>query len=370
MAKKEKNKMLRIGMLGSNVIRIPPIPADKYVPKGWSGAPEMVVSQITEELVKRGHDVTLFASGDSKTEGKLVSVTDRAMLAVVGKGPHELYEHILVAKAYRMAREGYFDIMHSHVDLRSSYYAPLVDTPTIVTLHSPIEGLHKDVLSHYKRDQYYASISDNQRKPLPDLQYVVTAYNGIELDAVPFFDTKENYLVFAGRMVDAKGPAEAIEVARRVNMPIVLLGSAVDEERNDFWLTKIKPHIDGVRVIHKGLMPREELYRYFGKAKAFIFPLKWEEPFGLVSIETMATGTPTVALRRGSLPEIVEHGTSGFICDTLDEMVEAVKKIDSIDPYACRRRVQEMFTLEKVVDRYETAYYSILEKEAVKRTRK
>ena len=366
MAKKNNHKPIRIG---SNVIRIPPIPADMYVPRGWSGAPEMVISQITEELVKRGHDVTLFASGDSQTTGRLISVTDRAMLSIVGKGPHELYEHVLVSKAYQMAREGHFDIIHSHVDIRSSYYAPLVDTPTIVTLHSPIEGLHKDVLSYYKRDQYYASISDNQRKPLPDLQYAVTAYNGIELDTVPFFDVdeKENYLVFAGRIVDAKGPAEAIEVARRAGMPIVILGSAADEDTNDFWLTKIKPHIDGTHVIHKGLMPREELYRYFGKAKAFVFPLKWEEPFGLVSIEAMATGTPTIALRRGSLPEIVEHGTSGFLCDTIDEMVEAVQKAGSIDPKACRRRVQEMFTLEKVVDRYEEAYHSILEKESIKR---
>jgi len=359
--KTANKKKLRIAMLASNIIRIPPTPPEKYVPKGWSGAPELVVHQLTEELVERGHEVTLFASGDSETNAKLVSVTKEATWHTVGIGPHEHYERMLISKAYRMAGEGCFDIIHSHFDLRSIYFAPLVETPTISTLHSPLDGLRKEIMSYFKETQYYASISNNQRKPIPDLRYAVTAYNGVEVDTIPFFgkERKENYLVFAGRIMDIKGVAEAIEVAKKADCRIMLFGS-VDKNSN-YWIEKIKPLIDGDQVVHTGFIPRTQLFEYFGKAKAFVFPLKWEEPFGLVSIEAMATGTPTIAFRRGSLPEIIEDGETGFLCNTIDEMVDAVKKLDQIDPRACRRRVEEHFSVKKVVDRYEEAYHAILD---------
>lgn len=356
------HKKLRIGMLASNVIRIPPVPPEKYVPKGWSGAPELVVHHLTEELVRRGHDVTLFASGDSKTNAKLVSVTKGAMFFEVGKGPHEQYENMLVSKAYQMARNGHFDIIHSHFDLRSIYYAPLVDTPTISTLHSPLDGLCKEIMRHFKKTQYYASISDNQRNPIPDLQYAVTAYNGVEMEKIPFYgkEKKQNYFVFAGRVMDIKGVAEAIEVAQRTRMRLIIFGSV--DEKSEYWIQKIKPFVDGEQIIYKGMVPREELFEYLGRARAFLFPLKWEEPFGLVTIEAMAAGTPTISFRRGSLPEIINDGKTGFLCDTIDEMIDAVSKVENINPADCRKRVEDMFTISKVVDRYEQAYYSILEK--------
>lgn len=360
--KNQKNKKLRIGMLASNIIRIPPVPPEKYVPKGWSGAPEIVVHQLTEELVKRGHKVTLFASGDSETSAELVSVSDTATWSSVGIGPHEQYENMLVSKAYEMARNGHFDIIHSHFDLRSIYYAPLVDTPTISTLHSPLEGLRKDIMQYFKKTQYYASISDNQRNPLPNLQYAVTAYNGVEIEKIPFYgkEKKQDYFVFAGRIMDIKGVAEAIGVAQRTQTRLMLFGSV--DEKSEYWIKKIKPFVDGKQIIYKGIMPREELFEYMGKAKAFLFPLKWEEPFGLVAIEAMAAGTPTISFRRGSLPEIIEDGKTGFLCDTIDEMIDAAGKIENINPLDCRKRVENMFTVSKVVDRYEQAYYSILEK--------
>ena len=347
-------------MLASNIIRIPPIPHSKYVPKGWSGAPELVVHQLTEELVRRGHHVTLFASGDSATSAKLVSVTKKSTWSSVGIGPHENYERMLVSKAYQMAKSDHFDIIHSHFDIRSLYFAPLVDTPTLSTLHSPLDGLRKELMVYYKKTQYYASISNNQRKPIPDLQYAVTAYNGVELEKIPFFEKKQDYLVFAGRIMDIKGAAEAIEVAKKSRSKLVLLGTA--DEQGEYWKKKILPFIDGKQVIHEGFISRKRFFEYLGHAKAFVFPLKWPEPFGLVAIESMATGTPTITFGKGSLPEIVVHGKTGFICRNISEMVKAVKKVDQIDPTACRQRVADMFTIEKVVDRYEKAYYSIIKK--------
>ena len=138
----------------------------------------------------------------------------------------------------------------------------------------------------------------------------------------------------------------------------MLFGSV--DEKSEYWLKEIKPFVDGKQIIYKGMIPREELFEYMGKAKAFIFPLKWEEPFGLVTIEAMAVGTPTISFRRGSLPEIIEDGKTGFICDTIDEMIDAVGKIDKINPLDCRKRVEDVFSVSKVVDRYEQAYYSIL----------
>ena len=357
----QKPQKLRIGMLASNFIRIPPDPPEKYIPKEASGAPETMVYLITEELVKRGHDVTLFASGDSETSAKLVSVTDTATWSAIGIGPHEHYERLLISKAYQMAKEGHFDIIHSHFDIRSAHFAPLVNTPTIATLHSPIDGMPREIMQHYKTTQYYASISDNQRKGLPDLQYAVTAYNGIRVEDIPYSTEKDDYFIFAGRITEQKGVAETIEIAKRTKRRLLLFGSR-DVESN-YWKKRILPHIDGEQIVDKGFTSREKLFEYMSKAEAFVFPLQWEEPFGLVSVETMATGTPVIALAKGSLPEIIEDGKTGFLCNTIDEMVEAVAKLDTIKPEDCRKRVEDMFTIEKVVDRYEQAYYSILEKE-------
>lgn len=354
---------LRIGMIASNVFRIPPTPPETYLPQGSSGATETVVHLITEELVRRGHEVTLFASGDSATSARLVSVTPTATnFVVTDKRQREQYEHVLIAKAYAMAKDGQFDIIHSHFDTRTAFYAPLVDTPTISTLHSPLEGLLKDLLVHFKDTQYYASISNHQRNAIPDLRYAVTAYNGIEIERIPFYaqKEKEDYLIFAGRIDDTKGVAEAIAVAKQTNLRLHIFGAA--KAGSGYWTQKIKPLIDGKQIIYKGTVPRAELFEHLGKAQAFIFPLKWDEPFGLVTIEAMAVGTPTIASRRGALPEIIENGKSGFLCDTIEQMVAAVHNIKSINPAHCRQRVEDMFTVAKVVDRYEQAYRAILDK--------
>lgn len=224
---------LKIGILASNVIRVPPIPPEKYVPSGWSGAPELIVHFISEGLIKRGHQVSLFASGDSETQAKLVSATEQSSFLAGKLKQHESYEYLLISKAYQIAAQENFDIIHSHFDIKSAHFAVFSKVPTISTLHSPLTGTIKEILEHYKDNkdtQYYAGISNNQRKSLLDLKYAVTAYNGVEVEKIPFSEEKEDYLVFAGRLVKEKGVAEAIEVARKSNHRLFIFGSVKEDD--------------------------------------------------------------------------------------------------------------------------------------------
>lgn len=350
---------LRIAMLGGSFIRIPPNPAEKYVPKGASGAPEIVVHNITEELVRRGHDVTLFASGESETSARLVSVRRKATLMSIGAGPHLPYEFALISETYQRAARGDFDIIHSHYEKESVHFAPLVSVPTIQTIHAPITGQNVDILSYYKQSQYYASISNNQRQGLPDLKYITTAYNGLDYSHVPFKNTKEDYLIHVGRITPEKGTAEAIQAAKAANMRLLLFGTI--NQGVDYWEKRVQPEVDGEQIVYKGQVSREELFGYMADAKAFIFPIQWEEPFGLVMIEAMACGTPVIGFRRGAVSEVVVDGQTGFIVDTVEEMTSAIQRLREIDPADCRAHVEENFSIKKMVDSYEQAYYKILE---------
>lgn len=351
-------KKLRIAVIASNVIKVPPFPPDVEVPPGWSGAPELIVYCLTEELVKRGHAVTLFASGDSETSAKLVSVNEKSTWKMGILDQHIDYEYTLISKAYQMAQNGDFDIIHSHFDTRTAYFAPLVKTPTISTLHSRLKKEKRTVLRNFTNTQYYASISNDQRALLPELNYVVTAYNGIDVSQIPFSDKKEDYLVIVGRISHQKGIAEAIKIAKKLNKKLYIFGSA--DKTSDYWKKEIYPEIDGEKVIYMDMVSRQVVFNYLKHAQAFIFPLNWEEPFGLVAVEAMACGTPVVTLSRGSMPEIVENGKTGFVVNSIDEMIDMIDKAKGIDPSYCRKRVEDLYTVAKMVDRYEDAYKKIL----------
>jgi len=371
-------KKLKIAMLSSNFIRIPPRPKD--VPPMCSGAPERIVSILTNELVKRGHEVTLFASGDSETKAKLISVTkiatsqDKkisfipALYTPEGKGMgssrfHEPYEFLLISKAYQMAKN--FNIIHSHFDIATAFFAPLVKTPTLSTLHSPLLGLRNRILSYFKNTQHYVSISDSQRKPLPDLNYAATIYHGLDLKKIPFVPKSDNYLVFTGRIHPSKGVKEAIIIAKRIKLPLLLMGSRGEE---NYWKKEILPEIDGKKVIYKGFLPQKEMYQLIGRARAYIFPLQWEEPFGLTLVEAMACGTPVVAFNRGSINEVVRNKKTGFVIPSqkngkinLEEFLDALKEIETINRKDCRKWIEERFSIERMVKEYEKVYTKLLQ---------
>jgi glycosyltransferase involved in cell wall biosynthesis len=351
------SKKLRIGMLASNFIRIPP--EKKYLTKGNHGAAEMVVHRITEGLVERGHDVTLFASGDSKTKAKLCSVTEKSSLLdkKIGEKNHRFYEHLLISKAYQMAQKGKFDIIHTHLDIRSAHYAPLVKTPTVSTIHSPLTSYKmRYILGHYKKSQHYISISNAQRKGMPDLNYASTIYHGIDTNKIqPEFSTGD-YLLYAGAITLQKGVLEALKIAKKAGEKIIVSGAKSDEK---YW-KKIEPYIDNKNAKLLGLLERSEYLKLMRNAKAFLFPIQWEEPFGLVLIESMACGTPVIGFRRGSVPEIVKDGKTGFIAKDINDAVGCVKRIEDIERRECRRHAENKFGIDKMIDNHVDVYRKII----------
>src|SRR3990167_5182997 len=219
---------MRVATLASNFIRMPPSPHD--VPSGYSGAAEAVVYRLTKALVQKGLHVTLFASGDSSTTAKLVSVVPRAVSKdkTLKDIPAHYLEYLQISKCYEMAAQGKFDIIHSHLDNRSVFFAPLVHVPTVSTLHSPLDG-GKTILKHFKQSQYYVSISNAQRLPIPDLKYAATIYHGLDLSTFPFSYTDGHGLLYVGRIIPVKGTDVAIKVAKNAGMKLMLLGWAAKQ---------------------------------------------------------------------------------------------------------------------------------------------
>jgi len=356
---------LRVAMIASNVLRIPP--TNGFVPDGWSGAPEWNVYDVTEGLVKKGLDVTLFASGNSKTSAKLESIhpLDCYTDPLIGLGKHLGYEMMLLSQAYRLAQKGKFDIIHSQVP-RSGLFSELVKTPTVTTLHSPLDNDIGGILKYMKNSQYYVSISDSQREPVPDLNFIATVYHGVDVKRIPWNKQKESYLIYAGRIIPEKGVDLAIEIAKKAGKKLVLVGSPVSEE-NSFWREKIKPNINQKDIIYEGLKSKDEVFEYLKKATACLMPIQVREPFGLVMIEAMACGTPVIAYSRGSVPEVVKDGETGFVIqetgdkeEDLEAMVRAVNNIGSISPLACRKHVEENFSIESEVNGYLSVYESLV----------
>lgn len=355
-------RKLKIAVLASNLLPIPPKPKD--IPPQWSGAPEKMISLITEGLVKKGHKVTLFAAGNSTTKAKLVSVVKKntfadQQLRKFGERfwvHSSFYDLLLVSKLYRMAKK--FDIIHYHFYnfLGGIFFSPFVKTPTVCTLHDLLTGTRKKILEEFKNSLYFVSISNSQRKNCPNLNYVRTIYHGIDIKKIPFGNKPKDYLVFFGRIHPDKGVKEAIEIAQKAKKKIIIMGSHGED---DYWKKEIKPKIDNKRVIYKGFLSQKEVFKIVKDALVFLFPLQWEEPFGLAVIEAMACGTPAIVFNRGSMPEIIEQGKTGFIVNSLKEAVEAIEKVDKIKRENCRKWVKEKFSVEKMINEYEKLFYQI-----------
>ena len=333
-------------------------PLWEQVPPPAYGGTELVVSLLTEELVNRGHDVTLFASGDSTTQAKLESVHPRALRLDSSVKDPNIYDMLNMTRVYENADK--FDVIHSHVGCVALPYSNLVKTPTVHTLHGIFTPDNEKLFTHF-RAQPFISISNSQRDTSLGLNYASTIYNGIAPNTYNFYSQPEQppYLAFLGRMSPEKGAHLAIEIAQRSGWHLKMAGK-VDAVDVEYFETAIRPHIDGKQIEFLGEANHQQKSVLMGGAVATLFPITWREPFGLVMIESMVTGTPVIAMNLGSASEVIAHGVSGFLCQNVDECIDAIAKAAQLSRLVCREHVLTNFTAKRMADGYEETYRKIL----------
>ncbi|MBW4632504.1 MAG: glycosyltransferase family 4 protein [Iphinoe sp. HA4291-MV1] len=331
-------------------------PLWERVPPPTYGGIELVMSRLTDELVRRGHDVTLFASGDSQTLAKLKAVYPRALRLDPNVKEYAVYEMLELSQVYQIAKE--FDIIHSHVGITALPLANFVQTPTVHTVHSNFTTDNRNIYI-YHQQQPYVSISNAQRQI--NLNYVSTVYNGIALEDYPFVAQHQQppYLAFLGRFWPEKGPQHAIAIAKQTGWHLKMAGK-LDIEYSKFFEQEIAPHIDGQQIQFLGEISHTEKIELLGNAAITLFPIAWHEPFGLVMIESMATGTPVIATSLGSVPEVIAHGVSGFVCQSYDEMATMIPAALELNRQTCRKYVENKFSVIQMVDGYEAVYEKII----------
>lgn len=328
----------------------------KIPPHGYGGI-EWIVKYLADGMTDKGHEVTLFASGDSETKARLVSVYPEEQRNRMG----QLSPAILHAlNAYKRAEE--FDIVHDHTWKEGPALGSYVGSPVLHTLHGPFDEEGKKFYSLVSQDIYYNSISDYQRSCMTELNYIGTIYNGIDIENYPFTTQKEDYFLYLGRMNAEKAPHIAVEVAKRLNLNLIILGKIDSEEEQNYFDVHVKPHI-GRKIRFIGEVSKAAKIEIVKEARCLLFPIQWAEPFGLVMIEAMASGTPVIGWKNGSVPEVVEDNVTGFVVDSVESMEKAISRLDLIDPMACRKRVEDNFTVQIMLDHYEKAYFEIVERE-------
>ena len=338
-------------------------PLYEPVPPALYGGTERVVAYLSNELVRRGHRVTVFGSGDSRTTAKLVASIPRA-LRRNPTGSDPLSPHIIeLAQVFDHADE--FDVIHCHVDYLAFPFGRLVRTPTVHTLHGRLDLPHLVSVFRQFRDVPIVSISDAQRTPLlgEELAWAGTVHHGLPLDEFPYNPSGGRYLAFLGRVSPEKRVDLAIAVAKRADVPLKI-AAKVDPADQDYFEREIRPLLNTSLVEFIGEIGDREKPGFLGEALALLFPIDWPEPFGLAMIEALACGTPVIARACGSVPEVLASGRTGFVVDTLDQLVDAVKRIDTIDRAACRRHIEARFTVQRMADDYEAIYRRLVSKAA------
>jgi glycosyltransferase involved in cell wall biosynthesis len=345
---------------GAKTLRIAQVaPLFESTPPKFYGGTERVVSYITEELVRRGHDVTLFASGDSETRARLAPGCPQALRLT---GRPELGSSLLLpmlGDVYEQARER-FDIVHSHVDYWSFPFASLTKVPTLSTMHGRLNL--KELHPVYARycEMPLVSVSDAQRVPLPFMNWVDTIYHGLPRDRLRFSPGPGKYLAFLGRISPEKRPDIAIEVARRVGIPLKI-AAKVDVVDREYFEAVIKPRLSPPDVDYIGEISDAEKSEFLGNALALMFTIDWPEPFGLATIESFACGTPVVARRCGAVPEVIRDGVTGFISNRTEDLAAAVRRVETLSREKCRLDFETRFSVEAMVDQYERVYRQLIE---------
>lgn len=337
-------------------------------------APIDLAVAIASGLAKRGHSVDFFAPLGSELQQVHVETANLRALAsnqqefraLIEDGDRinhyvpALWDNYMAQDMFRRAAQGQYDLLHFHHPEAALPFARLhPEVPVVHTLHDPVYGWYKELFELYHSpNQRFISISDNQRRDAPDLPYAGTVYNGVDVDQFLFSAEAEDYLLVAGRIVPQKGFKEAVQIAQQTGSRLLIAGPVYPDHQG-YFDQYIKPHLND-KILYLGYLEQSQLACYYQKAKAFLMPIQWEEPFGLTMVEAMACGTPVIALRRGSVAEVVQHGRTGFVVDSIAEMCAAVEQAGQIDRAACRQRVQEYFSIDKMVDTYERTFEEVL----------
>ena len=328
-------------------------PLLESVPPHLYGGTERVVSYLTDELVRQGHDVTLFASGDSVTDAQLIPCSARSLRLdpdVVDPFALQTVEIELVA-----AQSTRFDVIHWHVDYFHFPISRRLATPSVTTLHGRLDIPELQQVYDEYGDMPVVSISDDQRAPLPQAHWVATVHHGLPADELEPRLERGEYLAFLGRISPEKGADRAIEVARRAGLPL-RMAAKVDDADRAYFEEHIEPLLEADHVEFIGEISSDEKADFLGRASALLFPIDWSEPFGLVMIEAMACGTPVIAYRWGSVPEVIQDGVNGFIVDDIDGSVAAIQRLDTLSRAGCRRAFEERFTAARMARDYLALY--------------
>ena len=331
-------------------------PLFESVPPKLYGGTERAVSYLTEELVRLGHDVTLFASGDSITRGSLVPVWPSALR--LGRPRVDLIGAQTVSLQCLAERAAEFDIIHFHIDWVHLPLMRQLRVPFLTTLHGQLELLGLTVLVRGFPDAPFVSISESQRAPLPEANWGGTVYHGMPADLLRPGYEPEGYLAFLGRLSPEKGAEAAVRIARQAKMPL-RISAKVPRDGSRYFKEKIEPQLDE-QIRFVGELKDSEKEQFLKGATALLFPIEWPEPFGLVMIEAMACGTPVIAFRRGSVPEVVEHGTAGFIVGNEAEAIEALSWIDRLDRHQVRQVFERRFITRRMTDGYLRIYHELI----------
>ncbi|MEO5682160.1 MAG: glycosyltransferase family 4 protein [Chitinophagaceae bacterium] len=335
---------MKVAILSPIAWRTPP---KQYGP--W----EQVASGIAEGLVKKGIDVTLFASGDSITAGKLAWCIEYPY-AENPAADVKVNECLHISQVFERAAE--YDIIHNHYDFLPLTYSRLVKTPMLTTIHGFSSPLIVPVYKKYNHSTYYASISHANRHP--DLNYIATVYNGIPVNNFTFCEHPLDYLLFFGRIHPEKGTREAIELAKRCGKKLIIAGLIQD---HDYFKEHVQPSIDDYTVVYAGNADPQQRDQLLGNALALLHLIQFDEPFGLSVAEAMCCGTPVIAWNRGAMPELIQQGKTGFLIDSMDEAHAAVHKLESINRKDCRDWAVNMFSTERMTADYIRVYKEILD---------
>jgi glycosyltransferase involved in cell wall biosynthesis len=332
-------------------------PLIESVPPRAYGGTERVVAWLTDELVRRGHDVTLFASADSQTSARLVAPYERAVRFDPMRPDPGALHAIALTMAFERAAE--FDVVHCHVDWAAFPFSRLVRVPTLHTLHGRLDLPHIARVLSFFRDMPLVSISDSQRTAVAalELNWRGTVYHGLPVDRVPFDPRggRGGYLAFFGRISPEKRPDLAIAAARRAGLPL-RIAAKVDAADRAYFETEIRPLLEDPLVEFIGELDESAKWHFLGEALCLLFPIDWPEPFGLAMIEALACGTPVIARPCGSVPEVLRDGVTGYTADTVEEMADAIKRLDLVDRAGCRGHVERHFSVERMTDDYERLY--------------